>query len=437
MIINTMDLINFRNFENSTFNFHSHFTVIIGENGKGKSSILQGLRVAAATFLMGIDEAERYHIQKDDVRRIDLQNRFVPQKGCSIKAYGTFNDEEIVWKRSKTSSSRTNSKDANDIIKISENINRAVNDELREDLDIPVINFFSTSRLWVEPKQTVKLKKKGSRLRDGYARCINSSSDKKSPMEWIKSTYYKSLKGRSESVLLDAVLEAIDICIPNWTPLEWDEDTDDLGGKLSDESGTSSFIPLFYLSDGLRTMAAMVAEIAYRCVVLNPHLGKDAVKKSKGIVLIDEIDMHLHPKWQQSVVSDLKTAFPCIQFIATTHSPFIVQSLKADELINLDAVVEEDPDKMSIEEVTSHIMKVEPRSLEFQKIFDKTTYYLDLLNKINLGDDFGLDDTNPLKEQLDELEEQAEINDPAVAAFLKMNRLALLGSDNNTKKEGE
>lgn len=435
MIINTIDLINFRNFENSTFNFHSHFTVIIGENGKGKSSILQGLRVAAATFLMGIDEAERYHIQKDDVRRIDLQNRFVPQKGCSIKAYGTFNDEEVVWKRSKTSSSRTNSKDASDIIKISENINRAVNDEFREDLDIPVINFFSTSRLWVEPKQTVKLKKKGSRLRDGYARCINSSSDKKSPMEWIKSTYYKSLKGRTESVLLDAVLEAIDICIPNWTPLEWDEDTDDLGGKLSDESGTSSFIPLFYLSDGLRTMAAMVAEIAYRCVVLNPHLGADAVKKSKGIVLIDEIDMHLHPKWQQSVVNDLKTAFPCIQFIATTHSPFIVQSLKAEELINLDAVVEEDPNKMSIEEVTSHIMKVEPRSLEFQKIFDKTTYYLDLLNKINLGDDFGLDDSNPLKDQLDELEEQAEINDPAVAAFLKMNRLALLGSDNTNKEK--
>lgn len=69
MIINKIDLLNFRNFENSTFHFSTQFTVVIGENGKGKSSILQGLRVAAATFLMGIDEAERYHIQKEDVRR--------------------------------------------------------------------------------------------------------------------------------------------------------------------------------------------------------------------------------------------------------------------------------------------------------------------------------------------------------------------------------
>ncbi|MGE8512802.1 MAG: AAA family ATPase [Chryseobacterium culicis] len=437
MIINTIDLINFRNFENTSFNFNSQFTVVIGENGKGKSSILQGLRIAAGTFLMGIDEAERYHIQKEDVRRIDLQNRFIPQKGCSIKAYGFLNDQEIEWKRSKTSSSRTNSKDANDIIKIAESINKSVNEDFNDEVDLPVINFFSTSRLWVEPKQTVKLKKKGSKLKDGYARCIDSRSDKKSPMEWIKSTYYKSLKGRTESVLLDAVLEAIDICIPHWTPKEWDEDSDDLGGVLSNEDGQASFIPLFYLSDGLRTMAAMVAEIAYRCVVLNPHLGRDAVKKSKGIVLIDEIDMHLHPKWQQSVVNDLKTAFPNIQFIATTHSPFIVQSLKADELINLDAVVEEDPIKMSIQDVASHIMKVEPRSLEYQKTFDNTTYYLELLNKINLGDDYGIDHGPTIEDQLDELEKQAEINDPAVAAFFKMNRLALLGSDNDKRKEKE
>jgi len=434
MIINKIDLINFRNFENSTFHFSTQFTVVIGENGKGKSSILQGLRVAAGTFLMGIDEAERYHIQKEDVRRIDLENRFVPQKGCSVKAYGTINDERIEWMRSKTAS-RTDYKNAFNIIKIAEGLNRQVNIELEENIDLPVINFFSTSRLWVEPKQTVKLKKKGSRLRDGYARCIDSRTDKTSPMEWIKSAYWKRLKGKAESVLLDAVFEAIDTCIPNWSPQEWDEDSDDLGGILKDEDGNESFIPLFYLSDGLRTMAAMVAEIAYRCVVLNSHYGRDAVKKSKGIVLIDEIDMHLHPKWQQGVVNDLKTAFPNIQFIATTHSPFIVQSLKAEELINLDAVVEEDPDKMSIQEVTSHIMKVEPRSLEYQKTYDNTTYYLELLNNFNLDDDFGNDKKKT--EKLDELEKEAEINDPAAAAFLRMTRLATLGPDRKSKKEEE
>lgn len=430
MKIHTISLNNFRNFEKATFNFSSNFTVVIGENGKGKSSILQALRVAAATFFMGIDEAERYHIQKEDVRRIDLNNRFVPQKNCSIVATGELNGALLVWKRTLAKyTGRTDYKEASVMIDSARKLNDALNVDLLDHVDLPVINYFSTARLWGEVKQTIQLKKKGSRLRDGYARCISDKSDKISPMGWIKSAYWKKLKDKPESVLLDAVLQAIDTCIPNWTPTEWDEDSDDLGGVFTHPNGSRSFMPLFYLSDGLRTMAAMVAEIAYRCVVLNPHLGINAVKESKGIVLIDEIDMHLHPKWQQSVVNDLKRAFPNIQFIAATHSPFIVQSLKAEELINLDAAVEEDPDKMSIQDVASHIMKVNPRSLEYQQNFHNTTVYLDLLTQLRDSKEVN---KKELKAKLNDLEKAAEMNDPAVAAFLKMNRLAVVGKDDNS-----
>lgn len=144
--------------------------------------------------------------------------------------------------------------------------------------------------------------------------------------------------------------------------------------------------------------------------------------------------MHLHPKWQQSVVNELKTAFPNVQFIATTHSPFIVQSLKAEELINLDAVVEEDPDRMSIQEVTSHIMKVEPRSLEYQQDFDITTEYLNLLSLLQKDKE---GNKNEIKLKLNDIEKAAEINDPAVAAFLKMNRLAVVGKYDSESKNQE
>lgn len=99
-------------------------------------------------------------------------------------------------------------------------------------------------------------------------------------MEWIKSSFWKKLKEKPESVLLDAVLEAIGTCVPNLKPVDWDEDSDDLGGIYSDSQGKNSFIPLYFLSDGLRIMAAMVAEIAYRCVMLNSYLGQEAVKQS-------------------------------------------------------------------------------------------------------------------------------------------------------------
>jgi predicted ATP-binding protein involved in virulence len=92
------------------------------------------------------------------------------------------------------------------------------------------------------------------------------------------------------------------------------------------------------LSDGYRNLIGMVADIAYRCIKLNPHLGENVISHTPGIVLIDDLDLHLHPNWQKRIVADLKNIFTSIQFVATTHSPFIVQSLKADELINLDGV---------------------------------------------------------------------------------------------------
>jgi len=73
-------------------------------------------------------------------------------------------------------------------------------------------------------------------------------------------------------------------------------------------------------------MLGMVADIAYRSAVLNPQLGSEAAQKTPGIVLIDEIDLHLHPKWQRRVVEDLRATFPALQFVATTHSPFIAFS---------------------------------------------------------------------------------------------------------------
>ena len=86
-------------------------------------------------------------------------------------------------------------------------------------------------------------------------------------------------------------------------------------------------LPLERLSDGLRNMVAMVADLAYRCVKLNPHLGAEATIKTHGIVMIDEVDMFLHPSWQQSVIGSLQEAFPKIQFIVTTHSPQVLSTV--------------------------------------------------------------------------------------------------------------
>ncbi len=81
------------------------------------------------------------------------------------------------------------------------------------------------------------------------------------------------------------------------------------------------------LSDGVKNILTLVADIAYRCSKLNPHL-ENSSKETKGIVLIDEVEMHLHPSWQQRVMIDLLNIFDNIQFIVTTHSPQVLSSVK-------------------------------------------------------------------------------------------------------------
>ena len=111
------------------------------------------------------------------------------------------------------------------------------------------------------------------------------------------------------------------------------------------------WIPYGILSSGYKGIVRLVADIAYRAIKLNPHLGENAVVQTQGEVLIDEIDMHLHPKWQKTIVADLKRTFPGIQFIVTSHSPFIIQSLQSDEVINLNGEVSDNPSVKSIEDI--------------------------------------------------------------------------------------
>ena len=74
-------------------------------------------------------------------------------------------------------------------------------------------------------------------------------------------------------------------------------------------------------------MIGLVADLAHRAALLNPHLGRQASRETSGIVLIDEVDMHLHPEWQQQVLPLLLEAFPLVQFLVTTHSPQVISTV--------------------------------------------------------------------------------------------------------------
>src|SRR5262249_49189916 len=138
-----------------------------------------------------------------------------------------------------------------------------------------------------------------------------------------------------------AVEAAVKSCIGDTTRFWFDVQYDEL--RLERPGGDIQSFAM--LSEGYRNMVAMVADIAWRAAVLNPQHGAEAHLLTEGVVLIDALDLHLHPAWQRRAVGDLRRTFPKIQFIVTTHSPQIVASVSRSQIRLLDRnrLVAEEP----------------------------------------------------------------------------------------------
>src|SRR5208337_3401400 len=141
----------------------------------------------------------------------------------------------------------------------------------------------------------------------------------------------------------EVVRQAVLRCVPDADRMWFDGDRGEIALSIRGHAQ-----PFSNLSAGQRMMLALVADIAIKAVTQNNHLvPKDAeaalngalpdvLAQTTGVVLIDELDVHLHPKWQRRVASDLKSTFPGIQFICTSHSPQVIGEVKPDEIRSLD-----------------------------------------------------------------------------------------------------
>lgn len=119
------------------------------------------------------------------------------------------------------------------------------------------------------------------------------------------------------------------------------------GLVLVEEDGT--WIPFEGLSNGYCDVIKIVADIATRMCILNSYLTEETLRRTPGVVIIDELDLSLHPGWQREIVNKLTGIFPKVQFICASHSPFIVQSLQNGQLMSMEGEVEEEYSGQSIE----------------------------------------------------------------------------------------
>jgi predicted ATP-binding protein involved in virulence len=426
MKISKLKIENFRNIGPlQSFELNPHFTTIIGVNGRGKSTILSAMRIACGSYLLGIVPAKKRHIHPSEIRLEDKGKHLTQQRPVVIAAEGNFDEvnETVYWQRQipeNSNSTTSNEAEVGAVRKLARDKYEKVVIDDRSHIAFPIIAFFGTSR--AHGAGRVRSTRIGREIfKEGYQDWYEMKSSTYSYEDWLTS--YEVLKKERKEFpqTKDAFIEAIRTANPYITKIKV------VGGqlwlKVNIDGEESSLLPIEYLSDGIRFFTEMVAELAYRCVVLNGFLKNLCVKESKGVVMIDELDLHLHPNWQRHVVKDLKEAFPNLQFVVTTHSPFIVQSMKSEELIILDKdiVKDGDPFRKSIEEVSAAEMGVDdvPRSKEFLEMQQVAEEYFSLISAGKNSENH--DRTRELRSKLNDLEEIFG-EDPAFVAALKVER---------------
>lgn len=421
MRINTIDIQNFKGFEQETFSFSPQVTVLIGDNAMGKTSILDALTFALGTYFLGVDGVPTRPLKSDEKRRVFVSPDSVEVKlPLCISVHHTLGDNDYDWYRetNKVAGTSTSYKTAGELIQHAKTLVVKVRDG--EPVDLPLIACYGTERLSTEKLQKQAYAKQGSRL-DGYYGALDPRSFQLRFLAWFKTFEDSILKFNKDKTLYDAFAAAITSMVPQWQNIRFSWEADDMLGQLDN----GEWLPYGMLSSGFKGIVRLAADIAYRAIKLNPHLGANAVKATRGVVLIDELDMHLHPKWQKRIVADLKRTFPCIQFIVTSHSPFIIQSLKSDEVINLNGEVSDNPLVKSIEEIAEGEMQVKDvrRSRQFVEMQTLAGQYFNLIKqgKNSTNDEL----TKALKLQLDDIE-LAFSNDPVYIALMKAERASEL-----------
>lgn len=407
MYITSLYLQNFRGFERENIPLNPRFTVAIGDNGMGKSTLLYGLQVALGAYLQCLPipsskvyrrqfkKSERY-IKWDQDERGYLANR----QETLITAFARFASEpqNISWTRVMAANGTTTHNQ-----KLCGELMRTVNSMLLRKKEnkhevFPVVASFGTERTTSQLRKVKQAQNRRSRMEKAYLAALGNKVDFNGVIEWLHN-YDKELKYEREFPgTREAVYEAITTAIPYLSDVAYNSYYQELEAVVNIDENELGKKTHSNMSDGLIAMLNLVAELAFRCVVLNGFLGESSVKQSPGVVMIDELDMHLHPNWQKHVVDDLKSAFPSMQFIVTSHSPFVVQSLESNELINLDRPTDVPLKELTIDEVATEVMGVKSEfSIENEQQYHSA-------------------------KELFESKEEKEVGNPFLRAFLDINR---------------
>ncbi|WP_455191141.1 AAA family ATPase [Eubacterium ramulus] len=339
MILKKLNISNFKMFDDLELNFEAGFNLILGDNGVGKTTILEAAAVAISGFLVGMEDVSARNIYKDDVRyQIVKDSNGTPNKSYSskpteIKCVLSYGGEDYTWVRAKKNAMGASKTTITpkEILKVSQELVNSKEDKL-----LPLISYQGAARHWISARSDA-YEKKRKQLHDrrcGYLGCLDRTANLMSIYDWCKQMEWNSVKMKRvpENYKIFGDIISNFMCYMN------DGAVSEVFFHINEEKllyvENGEFKEIEDLSAGYQSILNLIIDLAYRIAILNPDAGAD-IQKIEGIVLIDEIDSNLHPKWQWRIVEALTKTLPNVQFIAATHSPIIVSSCKNANIISI------------------------------------------------------------------------------------------------------
>ena len=328
MRLETIKLENFRAIESAQLDLHGKSTVIFGINGTGKSSVLKSINLLYTNIINQIvnrkELKQNYTLKLEDIK--------YGQKETTIAACIDFGQEQKSYYRKMVRSTGKKSQDNTSLKEIADIFHeKYISDE--EQNNISVFVNYGTNRLVLDIPLRIRTHHSFD-IYSAFEKSIENKIDFRTFFEWYRNqedyeNEYKIATGdlnyqdRALVAVRTAIMSMLDDCsnlrVACRPRLEMKIDKGNISLNVSQ------------MSDGEKCTMALLGDLARRLSLANPTLENPLL--GEGIVLIDEIELHMHPSWQRKILGVLKKTFPNIQFIVTTHSPVILS--EADEDFNV------------------------------------------------------------------------------------------------------
>ena len=320
--IRSLHLENYRGFKDTTIEFGDHITCIAGINGAGKSSCLDALSKSLHALIRPVLNPKFRDVSFQDIKESDV-NVKSENKYASVSLDFTCNEKLLSQKI-----------DSN--FAISQNFEtKDIADSL--DKNFAIFSYYTVNRSELDIDVSLESEKDLSKKIESVAGALAAVTHYKEFFKWFRdredrenqeivARYKKQNKEVDyEDYALKAVRTAISTLLPNMSQMTVERK------KLSIiVSKGDDVLDFSTLSDGEKGIITLFGDIARRLAIANETLENPL--EGNGIILIDEIDLHLHPSWQRKICHALVKTFPNCQFVITTHSPQILGELKTDEI---------------------------------------------------------------------------------------------------------